>query len=99
LSGITFITHAFVGFGGGHMIYEATLLLLLSLSVAFSILAVEANSLYRSIFGLFGMTATIGILFILLGAYYAGIVQLLVYAGGLIALMLVVVSLTVGKEK
>jgi NADH-quinone oxidoreductase subunit J len=81
------------------MIYEVASLLLLSLSVAFSILAVEANSLYRSIFGLFGMTATIAILFILMGAYYAGIAQLLVYAGGLIALMLIVVSLTVGKEK
>lgn len=81
------------------MIYEAVSLLLLSLSVAFSILAVEANSLYRSIFGLFGMTATIGVLFILMAAYYAGIAQLLVYAGGLIALMLIVVSLTVGKEK
>lgn len=81
------------------MIYEAASLLLLSLSVVFSIIAVEANSLYRSIFGLFGMTATIGILFILMAAYYVGIVQLLVYAGGLIALMLIVVSLTVGKEK
>ncbi|MEM0090262.1 MAG: NADH-quinone oxidoreductase subunit J [Nitrososphaerota archaeon] len=81
------------------MIYEAVSLLLLSLSVVFSILAVEANSLYRSIFGLFGMTASIGVLFILMAAYYAGIAQLLIYAGGLIALMLIIVSLTVGKEK
>ncbi|MEM2910044.1 MAG: NADH-quinone oxidoreductase subunit J [Nitrososphaerota archaeon] len=81
------------------MIYETASLILLSLSVAFSILAVEANSLYRSIFGLFGMTATIGVLFILMAAYYVGIAQLLVYAGGLIALMLIVVSLTAGKEK
>ncbi|MCS7136580.1 MAG: hypothetical protein RMJ14_05580 [Nitrososphaerota archaeon] len=81
------------------MIYEVVSLLLLSLSVLFSILAVEANSLYKSIFGLFGMTATIGILFILMAAYYVGIAQLLVYAGGLIALMLIVVSLTVGKER
>ncbi|MEM4545685.1 MAG: NADH-quinone oxidoreductase subunit J [Nitrososphaerota archaeon] len=81
------------------MIYEAVSLLLLSLSVVFSILAVEANSLYRSIFGLFGMTMSIGVLFILMAAYYAGIAQLLIYAGGLIALMLIIVSLTVGKEK
>ncbi len=79
--------------------YEAASVLLLSLSVIFSILAVEVNSLYRAIFGLFGMTATLGILFILMAAYYAGIAQLLVYAGGLIALMLVVVSLTEGKER
>ncbi|PUA31988.1 MAG: hypothetical protein B9J98_04925 [Candidatus Terraquivivens tikiterensis] len=81
------------------MIYEVASLVLLSLSVAFSIVAVEANSLYRSVFGLFGMTATIGVLFMMMSAYYVGVAQLLVYAGGLIALMLIVVSLTAGKEK
>lgn len=71
----------------------------LILMVGFAIVAIEAKRLYRAIFGLLGMTVSLGILFFSLSAYQVGIIQLLVYSGGIIALFVMVLSLTQGVEE
>ena len=71
---------------------------LLILSVIFAIIAVEQAKLVRSVMGLLGLTAVLGAIFFILGAYQVAIMQILVYAGGVIALFLFVILLTKGVE-
>ncbi len=78
---------------------EGLELTLLVASVLFAILAVEQSRLYRAVMGLLGVTVAIGVLFFLLGAYQLAVLQLLVYAGGIIALFMIVIMLTRGVEE
>ena len=71
----------------------------LILAIVFSIIAIEQTKLIRAVMGLMGVTVSIGILFLLLGAYQLAILQLLIYAGGVIALFIVVILLTRGVEE
>lgn len=73
--------------------------ILLVVAIVFAILAVEQNRLIRSVIGLLGYTATLGVLFLVLGAYPVAILQLLVYAGGIVALFIFVILLTKGVEE
>ncbi len=78
---------------------EAIELGLLILAVIFAIIAVEQSKLIRSVMGLLGLTAVLGVIFFILGAYQVAIMQILVYAGGVIALFLFVILLTRGVEE
>jgi NADH-quinone oxidoreductase subunit J len=71
---------------------------LLILALIFAVIAVEQARLVRSVMGLLGLTAVIGVIFFVLGAYQVAIMQLLVYAGGIIALFIFVILLTRGVE-
>ncbi|MEM1945945.1 MAG: NADH-quinone oxidoreductase subunit J [Candidatus Caldarchaeum sp.] len=73
--------------------------LLLAVSVLFAIIAVEQGKLVRSVMSLLGYTATLGIIFFILGAYPVAVFQLLIYAGGIIALFIFVIILTKGYEE
>jgi len=73
-------------------------LTLLVAAVVFAILAIEQTKLVRAVMGLLGMTVAIGVIFFLLGAYQVAVLQLLLYAGGIIALFMIVISLTSGVE-
>jgi len=79
--------------------YEGLELALLAATVALAILAIEQARLVRAVMSLLGMTAMIGVIFFLLGAYQVAIMQLLVYAGGIIALFIIVILLTRGVEE
>lgn len=74
---------------------EAALLVSL---VVFSIIAVESENLLRSVFALLGFTVALAMLFILLSALQVGLMLLLVYAGGVVALFLIVIMMTKGRE-
>ncbi|MEM3031633.1 MAG: NADH-quinone oxidoreductase subunit J [Nitrososphaerota archaeon] len=78
---------------------ESVELGLLILAVIFAIIAIEQSRLIRSVMGLLGLTAVLGVIFFILGAYQVAIMQLLVYAGGIIALFLFVILLTRGVEE
>ena len=78
---------------------ETIEIILLALIVLFAILAIEQGQLIRAVLGLLGVTAGIGVIFFLMGAYHVAILQLLVYAGGIIALFIVVILLTRGVEE
>lgn len=78
---------------------ESLEFILLVLTVVFAIMAIEYTHLIKSVMGLLGVAASIGILFFLLGAYQVAILQLLVYAGGIVALFIVVILLTRGVEE
>ncbi|MEM4280715.1 MAG: NADH-quinone oxidoreductase subunit J [Candidatus Caldarchaeum sp.] len=74
-------------------------MLLLAVSVLFAVIAVEQSRLVRSVMSLLGYTATLGVIFFILGAYPVAIFQLLIYAGGIIALFIFVIILTKGYEE
>ncbi len=74
-------------------------ILLLVIAVTFAFIAVGQERLVRSVMGLLGYTATLGVIFFVLGAYPVGIFQLLIYAGGIVALFLFVILLTKGYEE
>jgi len=74
-------------------------LILLTVAVVFAVIAVEQGKLIRSVMGLLGYTATLGIIFFVLGAYPVAVIQLLVYAGGIVALFVFVILLTKGVEE
>ena len=61
---------------------------LLGLGILSGILAVEAKELMHAVFFLGVLLVIIGEIYILLGAEFIGVVQILVYAGGVTVLML-----------
>lgn len=81
------------------MAVELLEIALLLAAVVFAIAAVEQARLVRSVIGLLGYTASLGVLFLVLGAYPVAILQLLVYAGGIVALFIFVILLTRGVEE
>ena len=72
--------------------------ILLAVLVISSIIAVESERLIRSVLGFLVFTLTLGVLFLLLSAYQLGLMVFLVYSGAAIALLLMVIMLTKGKE-
>ncbi|MHA1616289.1 MAG: NADH-quinone oxidoreductase subunit J family protein [Candidatus Njordarchaeales archaeon] len=69
-------------------LYLISLLAILSLVVLSAILSIEAKELMHSVFFLGVFLVTIGALYILLGAEFIGVIQILLYAGGVAVLML-----------
>ncbi|MEM0445515.1 MAG: NADH-quinone oxidoreductase subunit J [Nitrososphaerota archaeon] len=78
---------------------EGLELLLLVFAVAFAVLSVETKNLTRSVFGLLLFTATVGVIFILVGAVHVGALQIIVYSGGVTALFLVMIMLTSRRDE
>lgn len=72
--------------------------ILLAVLVISSIVAVESERLIRSVLGFLVFTLTLGGLFLLLSAYQLGLMVFLVYSGAAIALLLMVIMLTKGRE-
>lgn len=72
--------------------------ILLTVLVISSIIAVESERLIHSVLGFLVFTLTLGGLFILLSAYQLGLMVFLVYSGAAIALLLMVIMLTKGRE-
>lgn len=70
---------------------EAILLLIIIIS---GILSVEVRSLVKAVMCLLIFTLSLGLLFIVLGAFHVGLFQILAYSGGAIALFLIVIMLT-----
>lgn len=81
------------------MMPEGLELLLLVFAVAFAVLSVETKNLTRSVFGLLLFTATVGVIFILVGAVHVGALQIIVYSGGVTALFLVMIMLTSRRDE
>ncbi len=75
---------------------EAVLLLL---TTASAILAIESRSLVRTVLWFLVFTVSLGLLFILLGAVLVGVFQILVYSGGAVALMMLVVMFTRRRDE
>lgn len=72
--------------------------LLISL-IVFSVIAIESENLIRAVFGLLGFIISLSFIFILLYALHVGIMLLLVYAGGAIALLMFVIMMTNRREE
>ncbi len=75
---------------------EAVLLLL---TTASAILAIESRSLVRTVLWFLVFTVSLGLLFISLGAVLVGVFQILVYSGGAVALMMLVVMFTRRRDE
>ncbi len=81
------------------MALEAVESVLLVVLVAASLVAVESERLTRAVIGFLIFTIALGAIFILLSAAYLGLLVLLIYAGAAIALLLMVIMLTKGREE
>jgi NADH-quinone oxidoreductase subunit J len=81
------------------LVIEGLELLLLVLAVVFSAFAVETRSLTRSVFGLLLFTVTVGLVFLALGAVHIGALQMIVYAGGVMALFLLMIMVTTRRDE
>ncbi len=66
--------------------------LICAVAIIFAILALEANRLVHCVAFLWASAVSLGLLFWYLGAWYAAILQWLVYAGVLVILFLTTVS-------
>lgn len=75
---------------------EAVLLLL---TTASAILAIESRSLVRTVLWFLVFTVSLGLLFISLGAVLVGVFQILVYSGGAVALLMLVVMFTRRRDE
>jgi NADH-quinone oxidoreductase subunit J len=75
---------------------EAVLLLL---TTASAILAIESRSLVRTALWFLVFTVSLGLIFITLGAVLVGIFQILVYSGGVVALLMLVVMFTRRRDE
>jgi NADH-quinone oxidoreductase subunit J len=75
---------------------EAALILL---TTASAILAIESRSLVRTALWFLVFTVSLGLLFITLGAVLVGIFQILVYSGGAVALLMLVVMFTRRRDE
>ncbi len=75
---------------------EAALLLL---TTASAILAIESKSLVRTVLWFLVFTVSLGLLFVSLGAVLVGIFQILVYSGGAVALLMLVVMFTRRRDE
>lgn len=75
---------------------EAALLLL---ATASAILSIESRSLVRTALWFLVFTVSLGLLFVALGAAVVGIFQILVYSGGAVALLMLVVMFTRRRDE
>ena len=72
-------------------------LFFLFLALAMAILAVEIPKMIHAVLALLGFFVSVGILYWLLNAPYVALFQLIVYAGAVVVLFLVVITLA-GRE-
>ncbi len=79
---------------GGQLAYPELEAILLLVVIISGILSVEARSLVKAAISLFIFTFSIGLIFILLGAFHVGLFQILAYSGGIVALFMLVIMLT-----
>jgi len=77
--------------------FEAMELALLALTCALAILTVELKDLLYAVIALAAMSLSLGALFWLLGAPYAAVFQILIYAGATVVLLVAAVMLTSRK--
>jgi NADH:ubiquinone oxidoreductase subunit 6 (subunit J) len=78
---------------------ETLELLLLITALAFAVLSVETRNLTRTVFSLLIFTAIVGAIFITLGAVHIGVLQIIAYSGGLMALFLFMIMLTNRRDE
>lgn len=71
---------------------------LLAVLVVSSLIAVESERLLRSVLGFLVFTLALGGLFLLLSAPHLGLMVFLIYSGAAVALLLMVIMLTRGRE-
>jgi NADH-quinone oxidoreductase subunit J len=72
---------------------------LMLLTIIFAIGTVEVKKLLYAVLSFCAMCICIGALYWLLGAHYVAIYQILVYAGGIVALFIAAITLTSLKEE
>jgi NADH-quinone oxidoreductase subunit J len=77
--------------------FEALELALLVVTCILALLTVELKDLLYAVVALAGMSVSLGALFWLLGAPYAAVFQVLIYAGATIVLLIATVMLTSRK--
>ncbi|MCS7094578.1 MAG: NADH-quinone oxidoreductase subunit J [Thaumarchaeota archaeon] len=75
---------------------EAALLLVAALS---AIMSIETRSLVRTALWFLIFTASLGLLFIIMGAHLVGLFQILAYSGGAVALLMVVLMFTRRRDE
>ncbi|RLF99844.1 MAG: hypothetical protein DRN49_03780 [Thaumarchaeota archaeon] len=81
------------------MVADLIQLILIVLTLTFAILSIEVKNLFHAIIFFALMCISIGSMFWMLNAPYLAVFQLTVYAGAVVALFLVTVTLTIGRER
>lgn len=69
-------------------------LILLPLTLILAVLTVEFENLMYAVLSFCGMTISLGLLFLLLGAPYVALFQILVYTGAVGVLFIITIMLT-----
>ena len=77
--------------------YDFLSIILVVITIALAILAVEIKDVLKAVYCLCGFFIFIGVFFWLFNAPYLAVFQLLIYAGGITALFIAIVMLTVKK--
>jgi len=77
--------------------YDLLSIILVVITIALAIMAVEIKDVLKAVYCLCGFFIFIGIFFWLFNAPYLAVFQLLIYGGAIIALFIVVIMLTVKK--
>lgn len=72
---------------------------MLAFTIVFGVLSVEMKRLVYAAVSLALMSISIALIFFLLSAPFAGVLQLLIYAGAITILFLATISLTRGEEE
>ena len=78
--------------------YDFLSIILVVITIALAILAVEIKDVLKAVYCLCGFFIFIGVFFWLFNAPYLAVFQLLIYAGGITALFIAIVMLTVKKN-
>ncbi|NHV45385.1 MAG: hypothetical protein HA493_01935 [Candidatus Verstraetearchaeota archaeon] len=78
---------------------EELQIILMLLTILFAIGTVEVKKLLYAVLSFCTMCICIGALYWLFGAHYVAIYQILVYAGGIVALFIAAITLTSLKEE
>jgi len=81
------------------MAFSIEILILALFTIITAIVALEAERLSRAIVSLALSSIGIGVIFLLLGATYAGVFELLIYGGVLLILFLVVASFVESEDE
>lgn len=80
------------------MPFDAIQLILMILILALALLTIESKNLIYSVLCFCGMCISIGALYWLMDAPYVAVMQLLIYAGAVVAIFLAALTLTRMKE-
>ena len=81
------------------MAFSIEILIFALFTIIAAIVALEAENLSRAIISLALSSIGIGVIFLLLGATYAGLFELLIYGGVLLILFLVVASFVESEDE